>query len=226
MGESSPLTAGGALGPEAVGPQRATHLVLGYEESCAVLANGSLACWGRDDDGQLGDGAASSAPRPFPVLAETLTGVARAVAVSAGSAQTYATLSSGDVVAWGDDFFGELGNATRVSAVAPSPVVNLHGVTSLAGAVGFACAVIEGGAAACWGTDAFGELGDDGALALSPTPIAVAGVSDAAAVAAGQSHACALLASGSVACWGANDAGQLGPATAGQSARCPWSRGS
>jgi alpha-tubulin suppressor-like RCC1 family protein len=198
-----PLTAS----PEAVGPPRATHLVLGYEESCAVLANGELACWGRDDDGQLGDGAASGAPHSFPLRVATLTGV---VGAAPGSAQICSVLASGSASCWGDGFFGELGNGARAASLVPQPVMDLGSVVSLAAADGFGCAVAPTGTVACWGTDALGQLGDDGALSLSTTPIAVAGVSGAAAVAAGESHACALLLSGAVTCWGGNGAEQLG----------------
>src|SRR5690606_12325658 len=44
----------------------------------------------------------------------------------------------------------------------------------------------------------------------SPTPVAVAGLSDVIAVAAGGEHSCALRQSGRVSCWGQNLYGQLG----------------
>lgn len=46
--------------------------------------------------------------------------------------------------------------------------------------------------------------------ATTTTPVAVTGLADATAIALGASHACALRRDGTVACWGAGSAGELG----------------
>ena len=50
------------------------------------------------------------------------------------------------------------------------------------------------------------------------TPVKVSGISTAKAISAGGSHTCALLAGGTVKCWGLNSNGQLGDGTTIQSA--------
>lgn len=80
-------------------------------------------------------------------------------------------------------------------------------VNALAVGGNFACA-IRAGAVWCWGDDHDGQLGDSAATPQA-RPVAV-GISDAIAIAAGASHACAVRTGGSVWCWGNNDSLQVG----------------
>ncbi len=64
----------------------------------------------------------------------------------------------------------------------------------------------------CWGDNGFGQAVPGGANPQL-TPVRVAGLDGAVAIAAGQSHTCAALDSGAVRCWGANNFGQLGGGT-------------
>ncbi len=74
------------------------------------------------------------------------------------------------------------------------------------------CALSSAGAVRCWGSNREGQLGTrDAAGNQRETPVDVLGLgSGVAAISAGQRHTCALLQSGEVRCWGANDSGQLG----------------
>ena len=79
-----------------------------------------------------------------------------------------------------------------------------------------ACALLSDGTVRCWGANTFGQLGDGGAIpgptASAPsTPVALGGA--ARAVTAAGTGACALLADGTLRCWGADGDGQLGDGT-------------
>ena len=85
------------------------------------------------------------------------------------------------------------------------------GYGSVAGGGAHSCA-ISGGAVFCWGQDADGQLGNGGSVGDPDSPAAVqaTGLSGAAQVCAGDSHSCAVLRDGRVACWGAGADGRLG----------------
>ncbi|MCB1040627.1 MAG: hypothetical protein KDA94_14015, partial [Acidimicrobiales bacterium] len=80
---------------------------------------------------------------------------------------------------------------------------------------GYACAVVASGAIWCWGSNYYGTL-DNGTTGLdnsSPVPVQVSGISNAVTVSAGPVHACAILGTGTVKCWGSNEGGLIGDGT-------------
>jgi alpha-tubulin suppressor-like RCC1 family protein len=101
---------------------------------------------------------------------------------------------------------------------------------SLAASQEDTCAIVGSGSVYCWGGDYYGELGDGSIGEGGPTPVKVSGIETAVAITLGDwpgdfsyaaGYACALLADGSVRCWGDNELGQLGDGTSGESSRVP-----
>ena len=64
--------------------------------SLALMANGTARAWGRNAEGQLGDGTTTQ--RNSPVAVATLT---NAIAIAAGQDHSLALLADGTVRAWG-----------------------------------------------------------------------------------------------------------------------------
>ena len=131
--------------------------------------------------------------------------------------------TGGDVVCWGDDFYGQLGDGTAhvdggsafVGRGTASAVVGLDaGCVAVSAGYSHTCAVTSGGAVKCWGDDTYGQLGDGAQYVVHPTPVDVVGLgSGISTVSAGQFSTCALTSAGGAKCWGDNNSGAIGDGT-------------
>lgn len=72
------------------------------------------------------------------------------------------------------------------------------------------CLAVEDGSVLCWGSNNKRQLGGGADASLVDKPVLVPGITDVVDLSAGSSHTCALLRSGEIWCWGANDYGQAG----------------
>jgi alpha-tubulin suppressor-like RCC1 family protein len=182
-------------------PSRAATVIAAGDGAVCAVVGGGARCWGLNLWGQLGDG--SNTDRLVPVDPVGLSsGVA---SISIGRDQTCAITTTGAVKCWGLDF----------GAGSSDVPVDMPGLSSGIAAVSegdnFSCAVTSAGAALCWGRNSDGELGNGTTNDSYQMPVGVSGLSSGVvAIAAGDSHACAITASGGVKCWGANVQGQLG----------------
>lgn len=192
-----------------------TGIAAGDSHTCAVRGNGKVFCWGDNAEGQLGIGNTSDRHRP--TLVSGLSGIGW---ISAGGDTTCAVAKTGEAWCWGDNPWGNLGGGDPGPGSSQTPVT-VSGVSGFAsvdvGGASHTCGAQSTGQALCWGRDNLGQLGrgagtEDGDP--HPSPVAVSGLSDAASIAAGGGHSCAVRAGGQAVCWGQNDHGQLGRGTA------------
>ncbi len=185
----------------------AVSVAVGYWHTCALLADGSIKCWGRNLLGQLGNGTNTDSATPVDVL-----GLGdKATAVVAGNRHNCALLTTGGVKCWGSNYRGQIGDGTKVHRVRPVDVTGLEsGVAAITAGEEYVCALTTAGGAKCWGDNTVGELGD-GTAEHRATPVDVLGLgSGVTAIDAGQLHTCAVTEAGGVKCWGENNRGQLG----------------
>ena len=179
-----------------------------HEFTCAIVADGTARCWGRNTSGQLGDGTTQS--RPTPVV---VSGLSNTIAISGGEFHACALIADGTVRCWGLNSEGQLGNGTSVQSLTPVPVTGVTNAVAIAAGARHNCALIHDGSVLCWGRNVEGELGNtNNTNQPIATPVAL-GASNAVAITAGGENTCALIANGSVSCWGANIEGQLGDGT-------------
>jgi alpha-tubulin suppressor-like RCC1 family protein len=132
--------------------------------------------------------------------------------LAAGAHHTCQIKEDGTVRCWGFNVFGQLGNGTTLTPVAPVVAVGVTAAVAVAAGSFFTCALIVDSTVRCWGDNGSGQLGDGTTTARSSSA-AVTGLSNAVVLTAGSQHACALMGDGTVRCWGANGSGQLGNGT-------------
>ncbi len=188
----------------------------GSASFCAVLSTGQVKCWGFNNYGQLGNGTTTNSD--VPVLVKNITTATAVIGGYSGGAVGgfCALLSTKHVDCWGYNFTGQLGDGTTTNSDVP---VAVHAITNAATLIsGFAgfCALLSTSQVDCWGDNYFGELGRATPKATySDVPGAVTGITDAKAAAGDSPGAtyCAVLSTGQVKCWGANDYGVLGRGT-------------
>ena len=189
-----------------------TALAVGIEHACVLLSGGQVECWGRNDEGQVGDGTKVHATRPVRV-----PGLAGVRALSLGTTHSCALMADGTVECWGSNSSGQLGNGSFEPHVGPAVVSGLSGVTQVSAGHQFSCALTEAGKVYCWGFNGYAQLGDRSKTNRN-TPVEVRGLSRVAQIGAGGGHVCARGTEGIVHCWGRNDWGQLGDGRMGKRA--------
>jgi alpha-tubulin suppressor-like RCC1 family protein len=194
----------------------AVQVSCGSEFTCALLVDGSVRCWGRNQFGQLG----LNGPATFtsvPVAVPGLAGAAKSIS-STDAEHTCALLTNGSVNCWGSDFEGELGNNTPMTADFSATPFNVGGLPGPASAIAvngdeFSCAVMASdGSIWCWGDNIWGELGNGTSGGSAPFPVQALALTGATAIGGGESFMCSL-ALGGVYCWGEDTNGQLGNGT-------------
>jgi alpha-tubulin suppressor-like RCC1 family protein len=151
-----------------------TQLFAGGDNTCTMHEDGRLRCWGRNLEGQLGNGNTEELgndpgemPPPFVDVAPGFL----ILDVVIGARHICVLTSADDVRCWGGNAYGQLGDGTINNrgdgpGEMPPPAVDLGGpVASLAmSANGYhTCAVLQDNTVRCWGR------GDDGALGYGST---------------------------------------------------------
>ena len=199
----------------------AIEISTGYSHACALLRNGTISCWGNNENGQIGIGGffyvRTTAARVDVV------NVADAGAVAAGGNHTCALREGGTVSCWGSNSHGQLGSGeagAELGTAEPTSVAGIAGAAAIATSENHTCAVVENGTVFCWGNNSSGQLGNgrsginrDDRSENTAAPATVMGIDDATGIATGWDHTCALMEDSTVSCWGNNSFGQLGDGT-------------
>ncbi len=184
----------------------------GVEHVCAIDANGKLFCWGKNSNGEIGDGSVTSDPVRTPAEVINPDGH-RWVDVDAGYIHTCAVDDAGMLWCWGGNDHYQVGQSDN-SANYPSPVsVYVPGVVWKSVKLGFffSCAMDVNNRLWCWGDSPYGQIPSD-----QPTPVPGMvtngdGTTWSDIYSAGYDHACAIDSAGYLWCWGRNDNfGQVG----------------
>jgi len=154
--------------------------------------------------------------------------------ISANYGASFVITSDGDLLAWGNNSSGQLGNGTTIDQYRPVKIMDNVVYVSSATATweGFAMAIKGNGSLWAWGNNENGQLGDgtrtnwefdfeimqrvivDDNNRLYPVHI----MEDVVSVSSGSNHTVAITSDGSLWAWGSNFTGQLGNGRSGRNA--------
>lgn len=190
---------GGTDGPVDFGTAMPAGLAVGHGHACALVADGSVSCWGQNESGQLGDGTPQGRVDPAPVA-----GLSDAVAVAAAADRSCALDGSGAVWCWGRRL-----DSSGDPRLAPEPIAGLATVEVLGMSADQSCVLLTDGSVSCWGHGACNALDLPDSC---DAPVPVPGLPAVEELAIGDSAGCARAGS-ELYCWGRNARGQLGDGT-------------
>jgi alpha-tubulin suppressor-like RCC1 family protein len=149
-----------------------TRIAAGEGHSLAGTSTGKALAWGDNTDGALGDGTTTSRLTPVRVKLPVGTKIRT---LSGGCAHSLALTATGQVLAWGDNSVGALGDGTTTNSAIPVRVKLPNGteVTTVAAGCEHSLALTATGQLLAWGYNGQGELGD-GTTTNSDLPVGVA----------------------------------------------------
>jgi alpha-tubulin suppressor-like RCC1 family protein len=120
-------------------------------------------------------------------------------ALAAGFAHTCALNSQGQMLCWGDNSHGQLGDENPDVHTSPVTVSGLDkDVVKVAAGNGYTCAITGQGAVKCWGRNDWHQLGDSTEIDRSTAADVTGLTSGAVDIAVGNVHACVLLQNSTV----------------------------
>ena len=198
----------------------------GVYHTLALCSDGTVAAWGLNNAGQLGNNSYVNSSVPVAVNTGGALAGKTVAALVAGQLHSVALCSDGTVVTWGYNNYGQLGNNSTANSSVPvtvdtSGILAGKTVTVISAGNFHNLAACADGTVVAWGFNGNGQIGNNSsgdssvpvAVATAGTPLAGRTVT---ALAGGVGHSMALCSDGTLAGWGLNSAGQLGDGTNAQ----------
>lgn len=188
---------------------KAADIAGGKGHAAALVGDEDLHLWtwGDNEYGQLGTGGVPTTARAAP---KEVSGLNYMTALAPGGEHTLGLGPYGQVAAWGNNDYGQLGLENTSPTNTPKWLSGFTGVTGIAAGNHHSVAVKNDGTVWTWGYNRSGELGS-GNRQDRDRPGKVNGIGEITAVAAGNGHTLALKADGTVWAWGTNRYGQADP---------------
>lgn len=203
---------------------KATQIAVGSRNTCALMEDKTVTCWGDNDYGQLGQGDVKTYTGKV-----TVKNLSNIVQIATATRNSCAINEAGQLYCWGYGVTRGDGNMSAHLKQPGDPI--LSNVKQVSLVMDTACAVLNDGSARCWGENGYhllmrgsSKTSDKQATADSKQSIVnslSATVSatyrplrdDIKLAAFGEEHAVVLSNAGKLQAIGANSNGQLGNGT-------------
>lgn len=174
---------------------------------CAIRSDGTLWCWGNNNDGQAGAGV-TTLVLESPVQIGSATDWAF---VATGPWSTAAIKTNGTLWVWGYNNWGELGLGDMISRSSPVQVGALSDWSKVSIGESFMLAVKTDFTLWSWGGSTnYGVLGNGTSSAKRSSPLQVGSMNNWSNVFCGARSSCAIKTDGTLWTWGAGATNQLG----------------
>ncbi len=200
-------TSQAGTGNDRIATSRADYLknkIAGGDGHTIEIRNGQLWAWGRNDNGQLGDGTTTNKNTPVQI------GTAdNWICVTAGAYHSLGIQADGSLWGWGSNNSGQLGDGTTTFRSAPVRIGIDNTWAAVVANGSHTLAVKADGTLWAWGNNGNGQLGD-GTNTNRNAPVQIGTARDWVTIAPGDAHSLAIKANGTLWAWGNNTAGQLG----------------
>jgi alpha-tubulin suppressor-like RCC1 family protein len=185
---------------------------------CAITTNQQLTCWGF---------VVAASQRTYPVTDVTPNQLT-VKSLALGDGHSCFVDANQKLYCIGDNWYQQTGLSSTATTWTPVGNESWRSVDTYKKT---SCGITSTGQVKCWGLCLYGLCGDASkSVLVTPTqgqdvyrfssqaPLTIPGVSNALEVAVGARHACALLSTGSIKCWGSGFLGQLGQGSSEQTA--------
>jgi alpha-tubulin suppressor-like RCC1 family protein len=190
--------------PVVTAPLSTGKLAAGPTHTCAIKADGTVACWGHNSSREVTP--LYGADQDLPVVVPGLSGM---VQVAVGFQRSCAIDGAGAVSCWG-------GGSLSVQPLRDGGGVAITGAKAVTLGAAHGCFIDAGANVNCWGDNSVGQLGQGATSAYVAAPVVVtraggALLTGAISLSAGAFHTCALTSKGEVVCWGRGAIGDGSP---------------
>ena len=202
-----------AVKPQPIGGFDASaRLTAGSRHACVLRPDGQALCWGWNVDGETGTGSSgitsSLVATPTPVVDDH-----RFSSLSAGFNFTCGVTVTGQVLCWGNNVDGVLGEQAgeRCGDVDPVPcsarpveIKTPEPMRQVSSGTTHACALAESGSVYCWGGNAHGQFGGVSSTSRTPQRVPLPSAEKVVTIASGGVETCGVTMNEVLYCWGAD----------------------
>lgn len=181
----------------------------GGAHTMGIRNGGVLFTWGRNNNGQIGNGTNGVTIYNTPQQIGADTNWSK---ISAGNSHCLATKTDGTLWAWGRNGDGQIGvGSTNALFNTPQQIGTENSWNKISAGDEFCLAIKNNGTLWAWGDNTYGQIGDNSVVDKT-SPVQIGTDNNWVEISAGTDHSIALKSDGTIWVWGRNNLGQFGMA--------------